>query len=66
MKNPPVSESNLSTELKHLVRLSMEDLGDCFKTQVGVEIHAKLMSIRQRMVKLSLKLFHAQNPLSDH
>jgi phosphoenolpyruvate carboxylase len=52
MKNPPVSESHLSNELKHLVRLSMEDLGDCFKTQVGVEIHAKLMSIRQRMVKL--------------
>jgi phosphoenolpyruvate carboxylase len=42
----------LSEELKHLVRLSMEELGLCFKTHVGKNIHSELMKIRSRMVKL--------------
>lgn len=52
MKTHPPSETHLSSELKHLVRLSMEELGDCFKAHAGIEIHSKLMAIRKRMVKL--------------
>lgn len=52
MEKTDQSDSHLSPELKHLVRLTMEELGHCFKADVGTEIHSKLMSIRQRMVKL--------------
>lgn len=48
MKN----QNHLSPELKHLVRLSMEELGHCFKAYVDPKIHSELMNIRNRMVKL--------------
>lgn len=52
MKTDLPSDSHLSNELKQLVRLAMEELGDCFKHHFGTDIHSELMSIRGRMVKL--------------
>ena len=52
MKKNQLSQSHLSPELKHLVHLSMEELGACFKAHMGTKIHAELMQIRKRMVKL--------------
>lgn len=52
MKKLTQNDTHLSNELKHLVHLAMDELGRCFKNEVGVEIHSKLMTIRQRMVKL--------------
>ncbi|MBA2404409.1 MAG: phosphoenolpyruvate carboxylase, partial [Bdellovibrionales bacterium] len=45
-------ESLLSPDLKHLVHQTMDELGLCFKTDVGLKIHINLMNIRGRMVKL--------------
>ena len=52
MKKNQLSQSHLSPELKHLVHLSMEELGACFKAHMGTKIHSELMQIRKRMVKL--------------
>lgn len=52
MKKLSKSDSHLSPELKHLVHITMDELGRSFKAEVGTEIHTKLMNIRKRMVKL--------------
>ena len=52
MKKNELSQSHLSPELKHLVHLSMEELGACFKAHMGTKIHSELMQIRKRKVKL--------------